>query len=347
MEILIQSNKAQEIIKEIAKAFGKTATLDCMEMSFSSGGQNEPLYLSGMDFKEGLSLLLFKGRVKKEFSLNFKESVKGRMFFSFCKEGALTHILDGTNIQYNLSTLQSSLTLNPIGKNQSFIIPGDQTILFSSLIVDLEKFNKKLGCEVDKLPENLQKVFEQKTGTEPFIHQSNYSVSIAECLNEMLDNEYKDLVRATFLESQAVRLLSLQLKQYFDDMENPSEQKILREYDIEKLVEAKKILLSNLKNPPTIPALSKLVGINQQKLKSGFKSIFAMTIGAFVRSERLKLGKMLLLQNHQSVRDVAIEVGYSNPSNFTKWFKKSYGVYPKNFKKSFLKTNRPEHETGE
>ncbi|MEZ5057535.1 MAG: AraC family transcriptional regulator [Saprospiraceae bacterium] len=347
MEVLIQSKKAQEIIKEIAKGFGEHATLDCMEMSFSTGKRNNQLFFSGMDFKEGLSLLLLKGNVDKEFTLYFDEKHTGRMFFNFCKEGALTHILDGTNIQYNLSTLQSSLTLNPVGKNQSFILPDGQNILFSILIVDLEKFNQKLGCEVDKLPENLQKVFELKTGTEPFIHQSNYSVSIAECLNDMLENEYKDLVRATFLESQAVRLLSLQLKQYFDDMENPSEQKVLREYDIEKLVEAKKILLSNLKNPPTIPELAKMVGINQQKLKSGFKSIFAMTIGSFVRSERLKLGKMLLLQNHQSVRDVAIEVGYSNPSNFTKWFKKSYGVYPKNFKKSFMENNQPGLEIGE
>lgn len=86
-------------------------------------------------------------------------------------------------------------------------------------------------------------------------------------------------------------------------------------------------LLKDLSSAPTIDWLAKQVGMNQNKLKKGFKKVFGKSIYAYFLAERMNKAKQLLVTN--SVTETAIIMGYSNISHFSSAFRKQFGVLPK------------------
>lgn len=97
---------------------------------------------------------------------------------------------------------------------------------------------------------------------------------------------------------------------------------------LDKIQQAKDILLENLDTPITIKELSKRVAINECYLKKGFKEVFGTTIFDFYQQQRMDHAKYLLYQKGLSVTDVAAILGYSTISHFSAAFKKQTGIKP-------------------
>ncbi|HTN36333.1 MAG TPA: AraC family transcriptional regulator [Arachidicoccus sp.] len=97
---------------------------------------------------------------------------------------------------------------------------------------------------------------------------------------------------------------------------------------LDKIQQAKDILLQNLDSPITIKELSKRVAINECYLKKGFKEVFGTTIFDFYQQQRMDHAKYLLYQKGLSVTDVAAILGYSTISHFSAAFKKQTGIKP-------------------
>jgi len=70
-------------------------------------------------------------------------------------------------------------------------------------------------------------------------------------------------------------------------------------------------------------------GLNEHKLKNGFKSIYGQTTFTFLRKSRMEYAATLLIEDRLSVIQVANEVGYSNASHFARSFKEQHGLLPK------------------
>lgn len=104
--------------------------------------------------------------------------------------------------------------------------------------------------------------------------------------------------------------------------------------DITAIQKAHKILEENYFNPPTIGALSKLVYINEQKLKAGFSKYYHMSIGEYTTSIRMSVAENLLSTTDLSIDQIASKVGYNYSSNFSKMFKKVHGKTPLIFRKN-------------
>ena len=104
--------------------------------------------------------------------------------------------------------------------------------------------------------------------------------------------------------------------------------------DIEKMHEAKYILLNNIDAPPTIYELSKRIGINEKKLKNGFKEVFEQTIYNYLLEHKMEKASNLLTTTNKSIIDVAFECGYEYPSHFTTAFKRKFNVTPNQYRKS-------------
>jgi AraC-like DNA-binding protein len=84
----------------------------------------------------------------------------------------------------------------------------------------------------------------------------------------------------------------------------------------------------NLREPPTIPELARHVGINVNKLKRGFKSVFNTTINRYTTARRLEWAHRLLQEEALSVGEVVDRIGYENRSYFARIFRERYGMHP-------------------
>ena len=127
--------------------------------------------------------------------------------------------------------------------------------------------------------------------------------------------------------SKSIELLVLQAELY---EQNLSKKFIKTEKDRRSLQNAKELLNSRMDNPPTIIELAKLVGVNEYKLKKGFKELFGTTIFGYIHNSRMSLAKRLLLGTDKTAKEIAYQVGYSSPQHFSNAFKKQFGVTPNN-----------------
>lgn len=104
--------------------------------------------------------------------------------------------------------------------------------------------------------------------------------------------------------------------------------------DFRSIQKAHDILSNSYTNPPTIEALSKMVFLNEQKLKAGFTKHYHMSIGEFTNHIRMTVAANLLSTTDLSIEDIALKVGYNYSANFSKMFKKIYGKTPLKFRKT-------------
>jgi AraC-like DNA-binding protein len=101
--------------------------------------------------------------------------------------------------------------------------------------------------------------------------------------------------------------------------------------DYERMWQAKTILDENLESPPSILELAKLVGVNEFKLKNGFRQVYGTTPYKYLADQRLETARQLLWERRVNVTEAAFSVGYSNLSHFAKIFRAKFGVNPHEF----------------
>jgi AraC-like DNA-binding protein len=99
--------------------------------------------------------------------------------------------------------------------------------------------------------------------------------------------------------------------------------------DITRLKEIQALLLKDFTlEPPGIAKLAKLAAMSPSKLKTSFKDVYGMPIYQYYQKHRMNKAKAMLLSKKYTVREVGMEVGFSNLSNFAKAFKKSFDQLP-------------------
>ena len=101
------------------------------------------------------------------------------------------------------------------------------------------------------------------------------------------------------------------------------------EYDQERLLFARDYLIQHLHLPPSLPELARIAGLNEFKLKNGFKELFGQPVFAYLAEYRLQEAQAQLLEGRKTASELAFELGYSSLQHFSTAFKKKFGVSPR------------------
>lgn len=94
------------------------------------------------------------------------------------------------------------------------------------------------------------------------------------------------------------------------------------------LDDALDILRSEYAQPHTIASLSRRVGLNECYLKSAFREYAGTTIAAYLRTLRMRRAREMIESGNHTVQQVALFVGYANPSHFAAAFRGIFGISP-------------------
>lgn len=164
------------------------------------------------------------------------------------------------------------------------------------------------------------------------VQQADFCCNTQAHLHELLKSKYKDLEQKIYMQSKVLQIVLCLIEQPLVQAKDCTSCKFLsKDYEREKIIAAKDIILSSLSDTLTIPSLAQRVGMNECYLKKGFKELYGKTIFAYVQDTRMQRAKMLLNTEEMSVSEIAYEVGYSNLSGFSAAFKKQVGVLPSEF----------------
>ncbi|ULT25013.1 helix-turn-helix transcriptional regulator [Sphingobacterium sp. E70] len=88
------------------------------------------------------------------------------------------------------------------------------------------------------------------------------------------------------------------------------------------------IIWLRISSRPNVDRIGENRGVNEYKLKRGFKEIFNQTAFSYLSDLRLDLAKNDLLEGKKQATEIAFELGYCSLQHFSKAFKKKFGMAP-------------------
>ena len=158
---------------------------------------------------------------------------------------------------------------------------------------------------------------------------------------EPLDNKYKRWIQAivetpadsplryTIMQNRIMLMIERFFTHLYEKMHNPTFRVPLSQEDINRVMQIESILTKDIyQPPPSIQQLAKMVSISESKLKKDFKIMYGSPIYEYYQKARMQAAQDKLLTGKYAVKEVAMELGYANLSNFTIAFKKEFGVLP-------------------
>ncbi len=146
----------------------------------------------------------------------------------------------------------------------------------------------------------------------------------------LFSNELNGPLRTLMMEGAAIQLLALQAAAA-QQQRRSRDRRELPAREREAVHEARRRLLADMHQPPTLGELAVGAGLGEKRLNQGFRQLFGATVFDLLRNERLAHARNVLLAEQVSLKDVAFRVGYNHVSNFITAFTARYGAPPRQY----------------
>lgn len=248
--------------------------------------------------------------------------------------------------------METPLTSARIAMNNKwrFNVPGNEQVRLHEnqfVIYHPGKNGEKLIFEKDKEyrsfdafcpPEKLQGLLAIFPGLESFLHAATNGKpsflikrpswappEALDIIKELPDCPFKNSLREYYLEHRLDELLflllALALKEEPDEQE-PSED------EITAANAAEKIIMTDIRQHYSIPAIARKVHLNEFRLKYVFKYIFRSGIFEYLLIARMQEAKRLLVSTDKPIKEIASLTGYQRLTSFITAFRKHFGYTP-------------------
>jgi len=254
-------------------------------------------------------------KFNKDVSSNFIQ-------LHFCLgEGA--HLHYGPHYNLEVKPQKSVLLYNP---NQN--LPIDLSLKpkarYAVFIVSIKVFHSFFTQVADLIP-----FLNEENRDKKYYLDKDLSPSEILVLNQIFDDQKHNGMHHLYVKAKAYETLSL----YFGKSQD-NEQScpfLENEDNVEKIKFAKKIVIENMAEPPSLKELAMEIGLSLPKLKEGFKHIYGESVFNFLLDYKLEFARKQLLSKKYNVSEISLQIGYSTASHFISAFKKKYGTTPKQY----------------
>jgi AraC-like DNA-binding protein len=326
MKVRVAAANLSEMMDEIQRQSGAVRRVDDdgdrLEFPAAMGRGS----LWGVKIHAGVDLVVYDYDFTEPLFIEGDYSGYRHIGFGFCLRGEVEYAVREKKMDLRMRAGHSVLSFTPDFRGEARY-PAGQRILMAGVGVDPGVFATFLDGQCDGLPSALrhiiagatQKLYFQLGPLTPAIH-----VALAQVLN----CPYQGATKRLYLESKALELVALSLAQSEAGNRKTSPIPRLRPEDIERVHKARDVLLDNMDAPPSLLTLARRVGLNDFKLKVGFRQVFGTTAFGYLHEQRMEQARRLLEERRLNVTEVACAVGYANPSHFAGAFKRKFGVNP-------------------
>ena len=205
---------------------------------------------------------------------------------------------------------------------------GTRAYYYVHIAIDPLLLKTFLDGQHDQMPIGLHNIVD---GAEEqrFYQASIMSPTVNMAIHQIINCPYRSSLKRLFLEGKVLELISYSLAQSVSSTDTMQKKSELRPDDIERALQARNILISNLEEPPSLLALAKQVGTNKTTLNKGFRQTFGTSVFDYLRIRRLEKARELLDSKKVNVCEAAFHVGYTHQSSFARAFKNHFGTIPK------------------
>jgi AraC-like DNA-binding protein len=157
-------------------------------------------------------------------------------------------------------------------------------------------------------------------------------------IKQLVGCRKQGVLKRLFMESKVLELLLLQLEQVSEE-DAGVRATSLKPLDVEKIWYARELLEKNISCPLSLLELAQQAGLNDFKLKKGFKEVFGNTVFGYLHELRMQQARQMLLDENKTIREVAEYCGYEYVQHFTTAFRKKFGNTPARLRMKDLSDN--------
>ena len=150
---------------------------------------------------------------------------------------------------------------------------------------------------------------------------------LQQAIQAIIHCPYAGSLKKLFLLSKSIEILVLQAEAYDRYLNQKKSYKRIPG-EIDQLVYAREYMEMHMTDPPTLSELSKEIGLNEYKLKRGFKALYGCTVFTYLSSFRLEKAQYELQHTTKTIAEISAELGYCSSQHFSNAFKKRFGVSP-------------------
>ncbi len=292
-----------------------------MEFSFGNADMKEFCF-------DGIMMGFGSAAVHQRLHIESSESLR-RIGMHFMLRGEVTAHIRGTVDNLVTSSRQHNIVYSP-GSEELVQIDRQADLQMFGLGFVKERFVELAannGAVLDRYAENV-------ANDRPVFLARGYHITprMMQVIEDVRHCHFTGGSKRLFLQSKAIELLALQCEQIESESKRTPETGRLSRTDEERIYHARDLLLAHAQEPLSLPELARKAGLNEFKLKNGFKKIFDNTVFGYLNDYRLEQSRELIRQGELSFTDIADTLGYSSLQHFSNAFRKKYGKSPREMK---------------
>ena len=255
--------------------------------------------------------------------------------FIFSLSGSVKLSSDVNDEEVTLNGKNYYLFSNPY-KEATVNINLSQNSTALAMVMTMKALHEIFGSSFGRDAE-AAKEFMESYKMEKFFIEKEMIPSISVIVHQLFNGIHRESLLKVYQHGKIIEFLSL----YLDTPNSEKETEascpfVIDAVEMEKIKEARDIMIERMIDPPSLKELSRMVGTNEFKLKVGFKSVYSNTVYGYLADYRMEHARKLLTVNNTRIKEVAAQVGYSNPSHFIAAYKKRFGITPKQHVKSLV-----------
>jgi AraC family transcriptional regulator, transcriptional activator of the genes for pyochelin and ferripyochelin receptors len=295
-------------------------------------------------------------RIKREFDNGIISSVKWHCdgivvghsiskfkeltSFSASNDSDFVRLHYGMKGNYSFSHKQLARTFDLVGSHHNIMYTRGFDMTVYNKTLEIETFGVHFPTQT--FIEYTQQASDHvKRFSEDIINGKNVLLSehwapidpgIDQVIRQIINCNLTGDIKKVFLLSKVIELLVASAEAY-NNTRNREEAFIRNKSDKEKLIAVRDLVIERASRPPNLSEIAKTVGLNEYKLKRGFKEMFNTTVFGYLTEQRLQLAHQFLRDTQKTAAEISSDLGYATPQHFNNAFKKKFGVTPYSVRK--------------
>lgn len=271
--------------------------------------------------EQNFSIMKYSFDLENDFHIQFEEATMPHtMNVCMALQGDIGVLFKGRKMNAGLSSLRHhALYVN----ESQYNIQVSKSLQTVHLGIDLDYYISML-CDKEPWSASLkEKLLRREDVLEG---DAVITLEMQKAVHDLLNNSLQGNLRTLLMEAKVMELVALQLNQLASESKRTKPG--LTGLDIDVFHDLRSYLHTHFTEDLSLRQLARMFGLNDFKLKRGFKDLFQTTVFDYIHTLRMEYAYRLLLEDKMFVNEVSGLIGYKNPNHFSTAFKRKYGICP-------------------
>ncbi len=147
-------------------------------------------------------------------------------------------------------------------------------------------------------------------------------------------NFLKKVVNQPFYENYKIHQLSLRISNFLNHRLSLEQNVMKLESKIDsRLIIINRMIRTQYSDPLTLEDMATRINCNAVYLSNTYKKVFGCSPIKHLQKVRMRKGQELLVETTLTINEISRHVGYISNSQFSNYYKKYYGVSPRDFRR--------------